>query len=259
MSNITNGIYYSFLERKGFSGNEPFFYNPADFDWTKRLEDNWLTIRAELDALIKEGTEMEAYFDKDLVTVAQSWKTIAFYAWGVKFFKACKKAPKTIELLESVPGMLSASFNMLEGGATIKPHNGDTNAIVRCHLGLYVPAGLPEVGFRVGTDKQPWHEGKYLIFCDAHEHTAWNNSTEKRYILLMDVMLPKFKDSQNDVRNTVLGSLFLQSVAQKLPFLFKLPYILQLGLLQFAKLGSAIAVPTWNFFGKLLVGEPNKR
>jgi aspartyl/asparaginyl beta-hydroxylase (cupin superfamily) len=255
MADLNNGIFYSFLERSGFNGSEPYFYNTADFPWVKHLEDNWMVIRDELDALIKSGQPMEAYFDKDLVTVAQSWKTIAFFAWGVKFFKACSKAPKTTALLESVPGMLSASFNMLEGNSTIKPHNGDTNAIVRCHLGLYVPAGLPETGFRVGTEKQPWNEGKFFIFCDAHEHTAWNNSGKKRYILLMDVMLPKFKAQQNDVRNTVLASLFLQSAAQKLSFLHKMPFAAQMLMLKVAKIGSAIAVPAWNFFGKLFIGE----
>ncbi|MBL7784731.1 MAG: aspartyl/asparaginyl beta-hydroxylase domain-containing protein [Chitinophagales bacterium] len=247
-----NGIWYSFFDRGNFKGSEPYFYNPADFEWTKHLEANWLDIREELDQLIRGGDQnMQAYFDKAMVDVAQTWKTIPFFWWGIKFNKYCSQTPKTTALLESVPGMLSASFNMLDGNSVIKPHNGDTNAIVRCHLGLHIPAPLPEAGFRVGTEQKSWEEGKFLIFCDAHEHTAWNNSPNRRYILLMDVMLPKHAAQTSTIQSNVIGSLFLQSAAQKLPFLYKLPMIAQVGLHFFAKNAAKIALPLWNALDRM--------
>lgn len=245
-------IFYSFITRDGYKGNSPKYFNKEDFKWSKDVEDNFLEIKSELDEFIKSGHKLWPYFDNDIVTKENNWKTIPFYAWGVKFFKNCKKAPVTTKVLESIPGMVSASFNLLKEETDIVPHYGDTNAIVRCHLGLVIPTGLPDVGFKVCEEERGWTEGELLLFCDAHLHTAWNHSKEERYILLFDVIRPEFIKKKRRVSSKILASLFLQSLAQKMPFLKKLPIFLQFILFYTATFFAYFIVIFRNALGKLL-------
>ncbi len=249
-------IWYSFFHRNGFSGSEAPYYNTSQFAWTALIENNWQTIRSELDALLAAKTRLTAYFDQNMVTNAQSWKTFPMMAWGVTMHRNCRQCPQTMALLQQIPGLVSASFNLLEPHSTIKPHNGDTNAIARCHLGLYIPAGLPDCGFKVSGEDRAWENGKLLLFCDAHEHTAWNNSSQNRYILLFDVVLPPYLQQQRNVCGAVLASLFLQSWAGKLgisPTAFeRIPKSLQNLLYYTAKYAAIGLSPLRNFLYRYL-------
>lgn len=247
-------IFYSFITRDGYKGSSPSYFDKEDFAWSKLVEDNFSEIKSELEEFIKSGHKLWPYFDKDIVTKENNWKTIPFYAWGVKFFNNCKKAPITTKILEQIPGMVSASFNLLEGDTDIVPHYGDTNAIARCHLGLVIPAGLPEVGFKVCEEEREWREGELLLFCDAHLHTAWNHSKEQRFILLFDVVRPEFMKEKRRISSKILASLFLQSTAQKIPFLRRLPMFLQLLLFYFATFFAYFIVIIRNFVGSLFAG-----
>lgn len=128
------------------------------------------------------------------------------------FFKTQIHFPLTSSLLNKYPQIISASFNLLEPQSTILPHCGDTNAIYRCHLGLDIPAQLPDCGFRVNSEKRSWQNGEWLIFLDAYNHEAWNNSLQARYILVIDVMRDEFIEQKQAVCSTVLTSLFMQNV-----------------------------------------------
>lgn len=251
MSKQHEKIFYSFITRDGYKGDSPTFFEREDFEWVEAVEKHFSEIKNELDEFLKSGHKLWPYFDKDIVTKEGNWKTIPFYAWGVKFYKNCKKAPVTTRVLEKVPGMVSASFNLLEGDTDIVPHYGDTNAIARCHLGLVIPGELPEVGFKVVTESRSWEEGKLLLFCDAHEHTAWNHSKESRYILLFDVIRPEFMRKKRWVSSRILASLFLQSLAQKIPFLKKLPLLIQYFIYQLATVSAWMVVPVRNLFVKV--------
>ena len=172
-------IFYSFVTRDGYQGNSPTYFDVQHFDWAKRVEDAYPVIRKELEDFLAGGKKLWPYFDKDIVTKKNGWKTIPFMAWGVKFRKNRKAAPEVSKLIDGIPGCVSASFNQLDGDTEIVPHFGDTNAIARCHLGVIIPGDLPELGFRVQNEERNWEEGKLLMFCDAHEHTAWNKTEKK--------------------------------------------------------------------------------
>lgn len=65
------------------------------------------------------------------------------------------------------------------------------SAIFRCHLGLKIPGEAPECCFTVGPESRSWEEGKVLMFCDAHRHTAVNYTDTVRFIVNFDVIRPK--------------------------------------------------------------------
>lgn len=247
-------IFYSFVTRDGYKGNAPKYFDVEQFEWSSEIENNWEDIKGELDSFLKSGHELWPYFDQNIVTKKNSWKTIPFYAWGVKFYGNSKKAPKTIKMLEKIPGMVSASFNLLEPNTTIVPHYGDTNAVMRCHLGIIIPGGLPDVGFEVDGEKRAWKEGKLLFFCDAHNHSAWNNSNGERYILLFDVIRPEYMNKKRRICSSVLASLFLQSRAQNISFAEKVPLIIQLFFYKMAILSAYVIVPVRNVITRVFKG-----
>ncbi len=240
-------IWYSFYNRDGYVGSEPAFFDILDKDWKSTLEDGFDQIKKELLSLIADEESMQPYFNQEMMTQAASWKTIPLSAWGITFKENIQKVPNTYKYLERIPGIVSASFNKLSPNAAIKPHFGDTNAIYRCHFGLIVPAALPECGFKVKAEERAWEEGEIFAFCDAHQHTAWNNSKEDRYILLFDVIRPEYIKQKKNVCYNVLSSLLLQSLAQKFKWIGKLPIMLQYGLHKALVLAAYIAIPIRNF------------
>jgi aspartyl/asparaginyl beta-hydroxylase (cupin superfamily) len=216
-----------------YPGEDPYFYDPGDFPWVRTLEENWEAIRGEIEAMLadqKKGQRLKPYFNRVMVFPPRQWKTLGFYFWGFRMHDNCRACPALTRVLESIPGMTAGSLSVLEAGANINPHQGDTNAIIRAHLGLRVPAGLPDCGFQVGSEIQPWHEGKMLLFCDAHTHTAWNHARERRLILIVDVMLPEFAHRAGAICSHVLASALLQRLYQRVAWLNRLPGRTRFGL-----------------------------
>ena len=81
-----------------------------------------------------------------------------------------KHLPKLTKIINSIPRVMTAQVAILHPGRRIKAHFGDTNALIRSHLGLVVPGDLPELGFRNKSDEQCWKEGEVLAICIAHRH-----------------------------------------------------------------------------------------
>lgn len=213
-----------------YAGNEPAFFDPADFPWVATLEDNWQVFRDELLAMARQGEHLQPYFLRAMAFPPGGWKTMGLYFWGLRMHRNCRACPRSTAILERIPHLVSASLSVLEPGANINPHQGDTNAVVRVHLALSVPAGLPQCGFRVLDDIRPWREGKTLLFCDAHSHTVWNQTDRRRLILLLDIMRPEFVPQKGHICANVLASIGLQMLYQRFPALNRLSNATRLAL-----------------------------
>ncbi len=201
-----------------YKGTEPPFIDPDQFKWANDLKLHASEIRNELASYL-DSHQLQSYFNSSMVSKRNSWRTIALKTWTIELYKNQNKFPVTTSLINKYPEIISASFNLLEPNSKILPHCGDTNAIYRCHLGLVIPAQLPECGFRVKDDTRPWKNNEWLVFMDAYNHEAWNNSEQERYIFLIDVMRPEYAAKKKYVRSTVLTSLFIQKRAEKYKFL----------------------------------------
>lgn len=193
---------------KPFHGPEPFFYDTREFPWVARIESQWTVIRDELMASVAADENMlQPYIDRTMTSRPNQWKTLGLMFWTRRSQTNCRRFPKIWALLRDVPGIIAISLNMLDADTTIKPHIGNTNAIIRCHLGLVVPEPAPRCGFRVGSETRSWNEGEFLMFCDAHRHTAWNNTDRRRYILVVDVMRPEFMRTKLGTSSRVLAAI----------------------------------------------------
>ncbi len=203
--------------------SDPNYYDPKKHTWVADLEKEVPIIKAEIESLLnKEGKSMQAYFQSSMVEGKGKWRSIAFLVWGIQRPKYAKQCPQTMEILKRIPGLTSASISLLEPHTQIKGHHGDTNGIMRCHLGLSIPRGLPECGFEVNGEKRAWENGQLLMFCDAKFHRAWNDSDENRFIMIIDVVKKEFLKDKRKICFKVSAILGLLKLYEVLPFSKKL-------------------------------------
>jgi aspartyl/asparaginyl beta-hydroxylase (cupin superfamily) len=199
-----------------FHGDEPFYFDTSAFPWVAQVEARWEEIRDELLKNLEQDERiLEPYLNREMATRADSWRTLGLMFWTRRSRINCQRFPLTWSILKGIPGLTAASLNLLEPNTTIKPHVGNTNAIIRCHMGLVVPAPAPRCGFRVGTETRSWEPGKFLMFCDAHQHSAWNNTNGRRYILVVDVITPKFARSTVAISSRVLAGIYQEAIYQR--------------------------------------------
>ncbi len=204
--------------------DQPNYYDPARHAFVSRVEAQWTVIRDELLAAIGEDRriqEFKAYEDLEKTNKTAAWKTAGLMYWTMKSKKNIDKFPKTWDVFKDIPNLSSCSLHLLEPHGTIKEHIGDTDAMMRCHMGLIVPAGLPRCGFRVEQESVAWEEGKVFIFNDACAHTAWNNTEHDRYVISFDIMRPEFARRRFWVAAQVLGKIQIEVLYQHVPWLRK--------------------------------------
>lgn len=174
-------------------GNCPVFDN-KDFEWTTLLEENWLTIRKELEGILANHQQFPSLQDiqKEQIVLNQdnNWKTYFLFRFGLKAVKNCEACPVTASLLEKIPDMKTAFFSILYPGKHIPAHKGVFKGLIRSHLGLIIPGKKGDCLMRIDNQKILWEEGKAVVFDDTYEHEVWNNSNQVRVVLLIDIIRP---------------------------------------------------------------------
>lgn len=204
-------LWYSF--QGGRSEDPTGFFNSADFHWASVIEKNAELIQHEIQTLVTaERKKLQPYFNKDLIESGSKWKTFSLAFWDIHFKKNARKAPLTYSIFKSIDGAVSCSVSILEAGSRIKPHRGDTDGIIRCHLPISIPGKLPESGFRVGDSIREWKPGNLLLFNDSQEHEAWNLTASERIILIIDIIRPEHLSKRKAICRNVLSGLLLQFI-----------------------------------------------
>jgi ornithine lipid ester-linked acyl 2-hydroxylase len=165
------------------------------FPWTADIEREWPVLRAELDRLLVRKEELPGFHEiiseVRSISADQGWKTFLFTGFGATSDEAAHLCPETWRVSNTIPGLKTALFSILEPGKHLAPHRGAYNGVLRLHLGLLVPdAGSDQLGIRVGDEICEWHEGKAVIFDDCFEHEAWNRTDQVRVVLMIDFVKP---------------------------------------------------------------------
>lgn len=178
----------------GSKVGNPAFFAPDQFTWVKSLEANWPVIRRDLDGMLKFREALPNFqdisTDQRALTTDDRWKTLFFYAYGVKAEGNCARCPATTRLVEAVPGMKTAFFSIISAGKHIPAHRGPFKGVLRYHLGLLVPEPRERCRIRVGSEVRHWEEGRSLVFDDTYEHEVWNDTDGLRAVLFLDVVRP---------------------------------------------------------------------
>jgi aspartyl/asparaginyl beta-hydroxylase (cupin superfamily) len=162
----------------------PAFHDPRQFPFVATLEAGYPTVLAELQALA--GTDFREAPDS-LTTVADGYDETGWHylslCGGAHDALPQAKCPRTRDLLALVPGLVNAGFSLFRPGTHLYPHCGELPGVLRCHLGLVIPAG--DVGIRFGAETRRWQAGRCLVFDDTYEHEAWNHAASDRIVLLV--------------------------------------------------------------------------
>jgi ornithine lipid ester-linked acyl 2-hydroxylase len=182
-----------FQARHSLVGTSPVLDN-AEFPWVAELEAATPRVRAELDAVLQRPEDIPTFHqlspDQRRISKGDNWKTYAFYVFGNRVDDNCRSCPDTAEVLARLPDLQNAWFSILAPRYHIPPHRGPTRAIIRCHLGLQVPADREQCWLRVDDQICHWEEGRCLVFDDTYEHEVRNDTDEVRVVLFLDFDRP---------------------------------------------------------------------
>jgi ornithine lipid ester-linked acyl 2-hydroxylase len=182
-----------YLGHASLVGDHPFFDKDL-FPYNRTLEENWKTIRTELEQILEHREHIPPFHqispDQSRISTGDHWLTFILYGFGHRSERNCQQCPRTTRVLETIPRLKSAWFSILAPGYHIPPHRGVTKGVVRTHLGLIIPREREACRIRVGDQTRRWEEGKCLVLDDTFEHEVWNETDEQRVVLIIDVERP---------------------------------------------------------------------
>jgi ornithine lipid ester-linked acyl 2-hydroxylase len=170
------------------------FFDPAQFAWTREVEQAWRPMRAELDRVLRALDILPGFEDIQVeqqgLTNDKRWKVFPLFVYGAWITKTRQRCPATVAALEKIPGLQAAMFSILQAGKELAAHRGPYAGVLRYHLGLKVPQPESSCCISVDGELRSWREGASLVFDDSHEHFAWNRSDEDRVVLFADFTRP---------------------------------------------------------------------
>jgi aspartyl/asparaginyl beta-hydroxylase (cupin superfamily) len=189
------------------------------------LDRNYHVIREELLAILPEKRAIPRYHELDQmqynisarVDPDKDWKVYPLNIMGVKPEAYCARCPKTMALLEGIPGLFEAFFSILQGGKSIPHHEGPYRGYIRYHLGLIVPQKTPP-SIRLKDTVYTWKEGESVLFDDTWDHEVYNQCDEDRVVLIVDIRrpMPQPFDSVNRLVQRIMKAVYGRHILERL-------------------------------------------
>ncbi len=166
--------------------------DPSAYPWTGPIADAWTEIAAEVDRLVADRVQLPSV--NDVVGLDQGsegrWTNFIIHSYGTWVDVNARRAPRTTELLATVPGLQVGGFTVLGAGAHLPRHRGPNRGALRYQVGIRVPGPRGASRIQVGDRTHVWEEGGTLLFDDAVEHEAWNDADDDRYVLFVQFTWP---------------------------------------------------------------------
>jgi len=195
------------------------------FAWIPELERHWRDIRAEALKIRAEDIPSlgDISFDHGRIAADRRWKSFFLKGYGYRMGNNCDRAPVTTALIDTIPGLVTANFSVLEAGGHIPRHWGMTKGMLTYHLALKVPAERERCRMIIEEGDTlhvlPWEEGNSFVFDDMFNHEVWNDSADDRYILLIQIKRP-CRGVANVIQNVFLflvgRSRFVQDIRRNI-------------------------------------------
>ena len=196
--NAINNYYLKYIP-----DNRPAFHDIAETcPELLAFDTNYETIKEELESIISrpdkipkyaEIDEVQAYISgeiyNDTIKENEAWKVFMLYLMGQTLNENQSLCRKTSKILNSIPNLFQAFFSVLEGGKSILSHKGPYLGYLRYHIGMIVPKNDPPT-LLVDGIPYTWSEGNSVMFDDTLEHEVINNCSERRVILIVDILRP---------------------------------------------------------------------
>lgn len=156
------------------------------------LRAHWREIREEAVALQRDERiraadgHVDAGFNSFF---RRGWKRFYLKWYGDPLPSARARCPRTVALVEAIPGVRAAMFALLPPGGTLMEHRDPFAGSLRYHLGLVTPNSD---ACRIVVDGEPyaWRDGEAVMFDETYVHRAANETDQARIILFCDVERP---------------------------------------------------------------------
>lgn len=108
--------------------------------------------------------------------------------------------PVTSRVVLSIPNAVTmihggSKVSVIDGGSLVRPHTGCCNSRLRVHFGITIPDNC---GIIVDGEARTWREGQCMVFDDSFVHSVWQNSTQVRIILIVDIWHPNLDESARE-------------------------------------------------------------
>ena len=200
-------IVYLRPPKEEYHGRLKAFYSPDLFPELAILKENWKGIRDEILAFEKSnGVLSEMNSLSPAATKGGSWSLIYLMSFLRKFHDNRAKFPFICSVTDQIVNCVFVGISILPPHTEIKPHYGDTNAIIRTHLGLIIPDPYPIIAIKVGEEERGWEDGELLCFINVTEHSVWSRSSQRRYVLMFDFVPKVLESKKMEIATRALGS-----------------------------------------------------
>ena len=174
------------------------WHEPAAFPHAAEMEAATDEIRGEFLAL----EALEPAGALNYTSGAEGWLLRVLHEEGQWNEAVIARAPFTTGLIRRWRLTLGDFlFAELAPGGYIDLHSGGCNAVLSVHLPLIVPDG--DCGIAVANQLRRWREGKLLAFDDSYLHRVWNNTAERRVVLVWEVFHPELSDAEAEAVKTL--------------------------------------------------------
>ena len=183
------------------------------------LSANWQTIRQEALALFEGGRIRAAATYNDLgfnSFFKTGWKRFYVKWYDEPLPSARALCPKTVALVESIPGVNAAMFALLPPGSKLGAHRDPFAGSLRYHLGLVTP-NADTCRIVVDGESYAWRDGEPVMFDETFIHTAENRSDVTRIILFCDVERPLINPLVRALNHFVKMTLIRASQTENAP------------------------------------------
>ena len=183
------------------------------------LAENWQTIRREAQQLLDSGRIRSAATYNDLgfnSFFKTGWKRFYVKWYDEPLPSAKSLCPRTVELVESIPGINAAMFALLPPRTKLGAHRDPFAGSLRYHLGLVTPNSNL---CRIVVDGEPyvWRDGEPVMFDETFIHIAENRSDVTRIILFCDIERPLRTRLVRALNHFVKTTLIRESQTENVP------------------------------------------
>ena len=186
-----------FLDKDMYFPNNRIFEKPENFIILKKEVNNMLSLTNNGNTL---GLTKNTYGGNNTAigdniikndnNIIRAWRILNIKAGDTYSSDAIRYFPHLVQLLNTMPEVVSCVISILEEGVKIPIHVGYYKGIMRYMIPIIVPKDRDNIFLCVNEIKYHWTEGNGVLWDDTYPHKVYNNTNEIRVVIYMDVKRP---------------------------------------------------------------------